>query len=259
MSCSLWTGVPLSVLLRETGVKRGAGWLLAESADGVRHSMNITMEKAMSDAMVAYGKNGEPLYPPNGFPMRLLVPGWEGVRNIKWLRRLEVTDQPYLTKVELGINSNLRMDGKQRWYNMEMAPKSVVTFPASGGRPLAGPGYYELTGLAWSGGGTIRRAEVSTDGGRSWQDARLDEPVLRLAWVRFRLIWNWNGDETVVQSRCTDERGNVQRSLAEFANVWGVTPDYFTKTDNVVTHFSPIQPWRISREGRAKNAMWENI
>ena len=257
MSCAQWTGVALSTLLREAGVKGNARWLVAESADGVRHSMSITMEKAMDDAMVAYGMNGEPLRPVNGYPMRMFVPGWEGVRNIKWLRRIKVVDEPYMTQTESHVNPHLRLTGKSRWFNLEMGAKSVITFPAAGGRPLNGPGYYELTGLAWSGLGAIRRVEVSLDDGKTWQDARIDQPALRIAWARFRLPWRWNGDETVIQSRCTDDQGKVQPSLAQFSEIWGVRPDYFQKTSNQVTHFNPIQRWRILKDGTAKNAMWD--
>ena len=186
------------------------------------------------------------------------MPGWEGVRNIKWLRRIKVVDQPYLTQTESSINAHLRMTGKSRWFNLEMGAKSVITFPASGGRPLSGPGNYEITGLAWSGGGAIRRVEVSTDGGRSWKEAQLDAPVLRIAWTRFRLVWNWNGEEAVLQSRCTDDQGNTQPSLAQFAEIWGVKPDYFQTTTNTVTHFNPIQRWRVSPGGSVRNAIWES-
>jgi sulfane dehydrogenase subunit SoxC len=255
-SCSEWTGVPLSTVLKECGVKSGAGWLLAESADKVRHSMSITMEKAMDDALLAYGQNGEAIRPDQGYPLRLLVPGWEGVRNVKWLRRIQVGDKPFMTHIEVGTNASLRKDGKARWFNLEMGPKSVITRP-SGGQQLPGRGFYEITGLAWSGGGTVKRVEVSTDGGRTWADANLQTPVLRIAHTRFRFPWKWNGEETVLQSRCTDERGIVQPSLAEIAKIWGVEPAYFRTTTNSVIHFNPIQPWKVTPEGGVKNVIWE--
>ena len=255
-SCSEWTGVPLSTVLKECGVKKGASWLLAESADKIRHSMSITMEKAMDDALLAYGQNGEAVRPDQGYPLRLLVPGWEGVRNVKWLSRIQVGDTPFMTHIEIGTNASLRKDGKARWFNLEMGPKSVITRP-SGGQRLLDKGFHEITGLAWSGGGAIRKVEVSTDGGRTWNDAQLQEPVLRIAHTRFRFPWKWNGDEAVLQSRCTDERGIVQPSLVEFANIWGVKPDYFRTTTNSVIHFNPIQPWKVTREGSVKNVIWE--
>ena len=255
-SCSEWTGVLLSTVLQECGVKKGAGWLLAESADKVRHSMSITLEKALDDALLAYGQNGEAIRPDQGYPLRLLVPGWEGVRNVKWLSRLQVGDTPFLTHIEIGTNASLRKDGKARWFNLEMGPKSVITRP-SGGQQLSGKGFYEITGLAWSGGGAIKRVEVSTDGGRTWKDADLPGPVLRISHTRFRFPWNWNGDEAVLQSRCTDERGVVQPSLLELAKIWGVEPGYFRKTTNSVIHFNPIQPWKVTREGSVQNVIWD--
>ena len=254
--CSEWTGVLLSLVLKEAGVKKGASWLVAESADRVKHSMSVSLEKARDDALLAYGQNGEAVRPDQGYPLRLLVPGWEGVRNVKWLRRLKVVDQPYMTHTECSKNPSLRQDGKARWFNFEMGPKSVITFP-SGGMHLQGKGFYEITGLAWSGLGTIRRVEVSTDGGRTWKDAQLQEPVLRKAHTYFRLPWHWNGEEAILQSRCTDDQGVTQPSLLEFAKIWGVSPDYFQTTTNSVIHFNPIQPWRVDREGSVHNAVWD--
>ncbi len=255
-SCSEWTGVLLSTVLKECGLQKGASWLLAESADRVTHSMSITMEKALDDAMLAYGQNGEAVRPDQGYPLRLLVPGWEGVRNVKWLKRIQVGDKPFMTHIEIGTNASLRKDGKARWFNIEMGPKSVITRP-SGGQQLSGPGFHEITGLAWSGGGTIKRVEVTTDGGRTWKDANLPGPILPKAHTRFRFPWNWNGEEAVLQSRCTDERGAVQPSLLELAKIWGVEPSYFRKTENSVIHFNPIQPWKVNRDGSVKNAIWE--
>ncbi len=255
-SCSEWTGVLLSTLLKEAGVKKGAAWLLAESADRVRHAMNITLEKAMDDALLAYGQNGEAIRPDQGYPLRLLAPGWEGVRNVKWLRRLQVGDQPFLTQIELGTNASLRADGKARWFNTEMGPKSVITNP-SGEQQMRAKGFYEINGLAWSGLGTIRRVEISVDGGRNWQDAQLQQPLLPKAHTRFRLPWKWTGQQAVLQSRCTDDLNVRQPSLSEFAQTWGVTADYFQKTTNSVIHFNAIQPWRVNTDGSVANALWD--
>jgi sulfane dehydrogenase subunit SoxC len=255
-SCSEWTGVLLSLLLTEAGVQKGANWLVAEGAEPSKYEMSIPVEKAMDDIIVVYGQNGEPLRPEQGFPLRLIVPGWEGPRNIKWLRRIKVVDQPYMTKLETSGTPSLRPDGKSRWFQFEMGLKSVITYPSVGQR-LTSRGFHEITGLAWSGGSTIRKVEVSTDGGRSWKDAQLQEPVLRIAHTRFRFPWNWNGEEAVIQSRCTDERGDVQPSLAEFSKLWGVKPEYFQSASNV-NHFNPVQPWRITSDGSVHNAMWES-
>ena len=161
-----------------------------------------------------------------------------------------------MTHTESSNNPSLRKDGKARWFNFEMGPKSVITFPGGAAR-LRGPGFYEITGLAWSGLGALRRVEVSTDGGRTWKDAQLQGPILPIAHTRFRFPWRWNGEETVLQSRCTDDKGNRQPSLAEFAEIWGLSPAYFRTTTNSVIHFNPIQPWKVTREGSVHNAIWE--
>lgn len=253
--CSEWTGVPLSLLLKEAGLQKGAAWLLAESADAGKHAKSIPLDKAMADVLVAYGQNGEPIRPEQGFPLRLVVPGWEGVSNVKWLRRIKVADEPFMNQLETTGYSVLRpnLKGKAVWFNFELGVKSVITFP-SGGQKLPGRGFYEITGLAWSGGGAIRRVEVSTDGGRSWKDAQVQEPLHRIAHTRFRFPWNWDGEETVIQSRSTDDRGEVQPTLADIAELWGVSPEYFKTATTRVNHFNPIYPWKITPDGQVHNA-----
>ena len=241
-SCSEWTGVLLSVLLNEVGLQKGASWIVAEGADAVKHTRSIPLEKAMYDSMLAYSQNGEPVRPEQGYPLRLLAPGWEGNIKVKWLRRIKVVDQPYMTYSEITHYASSRADGKLRWYQFQMPPKSVVTFP-SGGHHLTRRGFYEISGLAWSGAGAVRRVEVSTDGGRSWKDASLQTPIHRIAHTRFRLPWNWDGKEALLQSRCTDELGQVQPTLAELSKIWGVKTDYWQATTNYVNHFNAIQPW----------------
>ncbi len=255
MACSEWTGVPLSLLLREAGVQKGASWIVAEGADPGKHFRSIPLEKAMDDVLVAYGQNGEAVRPEQGYPLRLLLPGWVGNINVKWLRRIKVVDQPHMAIDETLAYTSLMPDGTTRWFQFEMPTKSVITFPSNGER-LPSRGFYEISGLAWSGGGVIRRVEVSTDGGRSWKDAELQEPMLRKAHTRFRFPWHWEGEEAVIESRCTDDRGIVQPTLAEYSKSWGVKPDYFRSTTNMVNFFNPIYPWRVTREGRVQNALF---
>jgi sulfane dehydrogenase subunit SoxC len=255
-SCSEWTGVPLSVLLQEAGVKKEGTWLVAEGAEWKKHSISIPMAKALDDALVVYGQNGEPIRREQGFPLRLLAPGWEGVRNVKYLRRIKVVDHPYMTKWESTVYTNLRMDGKARWFQFELEPNSVITYP-SGGQKLPAKGFYQISGLAWSGGGAVRKVEVSTDGGRSWKDAQLQQPILSKAHTRFRFDWNWNGEETLLLSRCTDEMGEVQPTKAEVEKLWNVKPDYWLSTTNRIQHFNACQPWKITPEGSVRNAIWE--
>lgn len=242
-SCSEWTGVPLALLLREVGVKKNASWVIAEGADATGNERSIPLAKATSDILVAYGQNGEALRPENGYPLRLIVPGWEGNVNVKWLRRLTVTDRPYMSRIEAVDHTALMPDGKARRFMFVMEAKSVITFP-SGGQRMAGAGSYEITGLAWSGRGWIRGVEVSTDGGRSWRRATLQEPVLPFAHTRFRLPWRWDGRDAVLQSRCTDETGYVQPTLAELVKVRGVNSKF---------HLNAIKSWKVAANGSVSN------
>jgi sulfane dehydrogenase subunit SoxC len=244
LSCSEWTGVPLRVLFEQAGVKTKAGWVVAEGADASRLNRSIPMAKALDDVIVAYGQNGEALRPSQGYPLRLLVPGWEGNVSIKWLGRLQVTSEPYMTRDEAAFYTDLLPDGKARRFTFVMEAKSVITRP-SGGQRLDGPGFYEISGLAWSGRGRIARVEVSTDEGRSWQDAELDGPVLSKAATRFRLPWRWQGEETSLQSRCTDETGYVQPTREMLLAVRG---------KNASDHYNGIKQWFIHKDGAVSHA-----
>ena len=254
-SCSQWTGVPLSLLLKQAGVQTGGTWIIAEGADANKHEKSIPIQKALDDALVAYAQNGEPVRPEQGYPLRLVVPGWQGINNVKWLRRIDVVDEPYMGMMEISRYPRLALDGKSRWFEFELGPKSVITRP-SGGQHLAAPGYYEITGLAWSGGGAIRRVEVSTDNGTTWKDAQLQSPIATKAHTRFTIPWNWNGEETTLLSRCTDDKGMVQPSLAEVAKHWGTDVDYFRKTSLIVSDLNAIQPWKVNKDGSIKNAIY---
>jgi sulfane dehydrogenase subunit SoxC len=255
-SCSIWTGVALSLLLGQVGVQKGARWIVAEGTEEGKHSKSIPLEKAMDDCLITYGQNGEALRPEQGYPLRLLVPGWQGINNVKWLRRIYVVDEPYMAMMESTKYPSPRLDGKSRWFESEMGPKSVITRP-SGGQQLDARGFYEITGLAWSGGDAVRRVEVSVDGGRNWKDARLQQPIAPKAHTRFGFDWTWNGEEVVLQSRCTDNKGQVQPTIAELAKFWGVDMDYFrmAATTADMGNFNAIQPWKIGRDGSVTNAL----
>jgi sulfane dehydrogenase subunit SoxC len=243
VSCSEWSGVLLSTLLREAGVKASAKWIIAEGADPGRHSRSIPMEKAFDDALIAYGQNGEAVRPEQGYPLRLVVPGWEGNVNVKWLHRLHVTDQAAMSRDEAASYTDLMPSGKARRFTFEMEANSVITRP-SGRQQLEGRGFHEITGLAWSGRGKIGRVEVSTDGGRTWRDSELQGPVYTKALTRFRAPWVWSGEETQLQSRATDETGYVQPTRDALIAVRGMTqgPDGFN-------HFHGIKAWKVSRDG----------
>jgi len=242
-SCSEWTGVPLSLLLRECAVQPGGTWILAEGADACKLTRSIPMKKAIDDAMVVFAQNGEPLRPEQGYPLRLLVPGWEGNANVKWLRRLKVLSQPAMSREETSKYTDLLPDGTARQFTFDMEPKSLITRP-SGGHTLAGPGVHELTGIAWSGRGTIARVEITVDGGTTWTPAELQLPVLPLAHTRFRWSWKWDGREARIASRCTDDTGYTQPSLAELIEARGTHSQY---------HNNGIQMWKVAADGTLTN------
>jgi sulfane dehydrogenase subunit SoxC len=255
MSCSEWTGVPLSVLLNEAGLQPGASWVISEGAEAGKWSHTIPLGKAMDDVIVAYGQNGEPLRPEQGYPLRLLVPGWEGLNNVKYLRHIKVADH-HLDPTGVNHASIVRADlgGKSRWYHFQWGPKSVITRPSAGLETLR-RGYVQITGLAWSGGGAVSKVDVSTDGGRSWKEAKLQAPVLPKAHTRFNFDWAWDGEEAVIQSRCTDDQGDVQPSVAELYKDWGITGEEAKKAVRT-THFNAMQPWKVARDGSVSNAMF---
>ena len=243
-SCSEWTGVPLGVLLKHVGIKTSARWIVAEGADASRLNRSIPLEKALDDVLVAYGQNGEALRPSQGYPLRLVVPGWEGNISIKWLGQLQVTSEPQMTRDEAVFYTNLLPNGKAHRFAFVMEAKSVITRP-SGTHQLEGPGFYEISGLAWSGRGRVARVEISTDEGRSWRDAALDGPVLAKAATRFRLPWRWNGEETSLQSRCTDDTGYVQPTRDELVTARG---------PNAAFHHNGIKVWYVRKDGLVRHA-----
>jgi sulfane dehydrogenase subunit SoxC len=244
ISCSEFTGVPLRLLLEDCGYDKLHGkFLLAEGADGSSMTRTISMERALDDVLVAYGQNGEMLRPENGYPLRLIVPGVQGVSWVKWLRRIKVGDMPFATKDESVHYIDLMPNGQHRQYSSVQEAKSVITSP-SGGQALVGQGFYNITGLAWSGRGKVRRVDVSTDGGRNWRMARLETPVLSKALTRFNSDWEWDGNPALLQSRVTDETGYVQPSIGQLREVRGKKSIY---------HNNAIQTWAVSATGEVSN------
>ena len=242
-SCSEWTGVLLSTLLEEAGVQEGGTWIVAEGGEEVKGASSLPIAKAMDDIIVAYAMNGEPLRPQQGFPLRIVVPGMEGILHVKWLRRIKVVDQFYMTYNDYG---HLRQEPEDAALGYQIGPKSVITSP-SGGQQLPGTGFYEVRGLAWSGGGAVSKVEVSTDSGESWMDADIRGTPQRFAHTAFSFNWTWDGTETVLLSRCTDEIGQVQPTRAEIAEFWG--------RPGVRGQDNSIQPWRVESDGSAHNAI----
>jgi sulfane dehydrogenase subunit SoxC len=253
-SCSEWTGVPLSLLLKQAGVHNGAKWILAEGTEDNKGTMSLPMAKAMADMLVAYGQNGEPVRPQNGFPLRLLVPGYEGLCNVKWLRRIKVVDEFHMTYNEMDRYTSVNPKTVKP-IPFEQGPKSVITFP-SGEQQLPERGHYQITGLAWSGGGAIRKVEVSTDGGKTWKGADIQSAIHRIAHTRFGIDWNWDGQECVLMSRCTDELGQIQPTAAEFARFFNWTTDYlFSHPGTLTGHNNYILPWKVGRDGKVQNGL----
>jgi sulfane dehydrogenase subunit SoxC len=248
VSCAEWTGVPLSLLLRQVRARARAKWVYAEGADACRLARSLPIEKAMDDVIVAYGQNGEALRPEQGYPLRLVVPGWEGNVNIKWLHRLRLIDQPAMTRDEAASYTDFLPNGKARQLTFVMEAKSVITRPA-GGQRLGAPGTYEITGLAWSGRGRIERVEVSVDGGSRWACAELQRPILPKALTRFRLPWIWDGAETLIASRCRDETGYWQPTREELVTARGLRPG-----PDGFNHYNGIKWWRVKRDGELTHA-----
>jgi len=245
-SCAEWTGVLLSTLLKECGLKGSATWFVSEGSEEVKGASSMPIAKAMDDCIVAYGMNGEAVRPQQGFPVRLMVPGFEGIFHTKWLRRIKIVDRYYMNYNDFG---HLDRDPKVAALDYQIGPKSVITFP-SGDQRLPGRGFYEISGLAWSGGGAIRKVEVSTDGGKRWNVAEIKGPAHRMAHARFGYMWNWDGQETELQSRCTDEIGQVQPSRVQIAKYWNKP---FDATFSVPGLDNSIQPWRIASDGSVTN------
>ena len=243
VSCAEWTGVPLHYLLDEAGVKSGASWIVGEGADSSGLTRSIPMNLATKNVMVALYQNGEPLRPAQGYPMRLFVPGSEGNISVKWLQNIKVQKTPAYSREETSKYSDLHADGKADLFSFEMGVKSLITSP-SGKMKLNRKGIYEISGIAWSGAGGIKKVEVSADGGKSWATAGLQSEFRTLSLRRFRIPWRWEGQTAVLQSRATDDSGNVQptrsTALAKYAKA-------------NIYHFNGTQSWHVSNAGVVKN------
>jgi len=243
VSASEWGGVPLSVLLDEAGIEPDARWIVASGGDSPVMSRSVPLKKVMDDAIVALYQNGERLRPSNGYPMRLFLPGWEGNASVKWLHTIKVVDQPAMTKDETSKYTDLQKDGSAKMFTFPMGVKSVITSP-SPGLDLGPAGIYQISGIAWTGKGRIRRVEVSADAGKSWADAALDEQVLSKCLTRFRAPWRWQGADSVIMSRATDEYGNVQPTRDAVMAARSAAMFY---------HYNGIQAWHVDAQGAVSN------
>ncbi|MDF1588990.1 MAG: sulfite dehydrogenase [Gammaproteobacteria bacterium] len=235
-----WTGVPVKLLFEEAGIKSAAKWVIAEGADAAALNVSIPLEKLLDDAILALYQNGERLRPENGYPLRLVLPGWEGILNVKWLRQLRLVEQPAMTRDETAQYTELQNDGRARQFTFVMDVKSLITSPSLGMVLPDNPGIYQVSGLAWSGRGKITRVEISSDGGQTWHDATLHDPVLDRAFTRFSLPWHWQGHPAVLQSRASDETGAVQPSRSALIEQRG-RHGFF--------HYNAIISWEITESG----------
>jgi len=253
VSCAEWTGVMLSTLLEEVGIDPRAKWLIAEGADSLAMTRSIPIAKALDDAMIALYQNGERLMPGNGYPMRLLLPGWEGNMNVKWLRRIELADQPAMSYYESRTYAPILPDGQAYRFYFLQEIKSFVTHP-SPGLELRGPGFYEISGMAYSATGRIAKVMVSADGGQTWAPAALQDPVHSEALTRFRVPWRWDGGPAVLQSRAWDEAGNVQPTRAEIIARRGETKTPVTNAAAFPSqHYNGPTSWAIDASGEVKH------
>ncbi len=240
VSCSEWTGVPLATILAEVGIGKKAKWLIADGADAFAMNMSIPIEKAMDDGMLALYQNGERLRPENGYPLRLLLPGWEAVLNVKWLRSLKATEKPIMARNETARYTELLPSGQARMFTFTMEAKSLITSPSGRMVLKQGPGLYQVSGLAWSGRGRIKQVDVSADGGKSWAAAELQPPVLAKAFTRFRIPWQWSGAPSILKSRAVDETGYVQPEREQLIAARGRHGFY---------HYNAIVNWSVDEDG----------
>src|SRR6476659_3706427 len=253
VSCAEWTGVMLSTLLEEAGIDPRAKWLIAEGADSLALSRSVPISKASDDAMIALYQNGERLMPGNGYPMRLLLPGYEGNMNVKFLRRIKLTEEPAMSMYEGRTYSQILPDGKAYRFYFLQEVKSFITHP-SFGHSLKGPGFYEISGVAYSGTGRIAKVLVSADGGKSFGEAALQAPVLPKAFTRFRMPWRWDGQPVVLQSRAWDESGEVQPLRADFVAARGQTDKPVTNPLGFPNqHYNSITSWGVDSAGGIKH------
>ena len=252
VSCAEWTGVPLSTLLDEAGIDPKAKWIIAEGADPPHLSRSVPLTKAMDDAMIALYQNCERVMPGNGYPMRLLLPGWEGNMNIKWVRRIQVTEEPGMTFYEARTYAPILPGGKAYRFYFLQEVKSFITHP-SPGLALNGPGFYEISGVAYSGNGRIAKVMVSADGGKSWAPAELQQPVLSKAFTRFRVPWRWDGGPAVLQSRAWDEAGDAQPTRSQLVSARGETTRVPAVTAFPSQHYNAITSWSIERGGEVRH------
>jgi sulfane dehydrogenase subunit SoxC len=244
--------VLVSTLLEEAGIDPKAKWMIAEGADSPHLSRSVPLAKGLDDAMIAMYQNGERIQPGQGYPMRLWLPGYEGNMNVKFLRRIMLTEQPAMTYYESRTYAQILPNGKSYRFYFLQEVKSFISRP-SPGLTLKEPGIYEITGVAYSGTGRIAKVMVSADGGKSWGQAALQEPVLPKAFTRFRMPWRWDGSPAILQSRAFDEAGNAQPNRADFVAARGQTSKPPSVLGFPSQHFNAITSWAVDAKGEVRH------
>jgi len=240
----MYTGVKLKHLLEEAGLKTNAKWIMPEGGDASGMNRSIPMFKALDDCLIAWKMNGEALRPEQGYPVRLVVPGWEGNMWVKWIRRIEVGDEPWHAREETSKYTDLMENGKARRFTWEMDAKSIITNPSPQAPIAHGKGPLVISGLAWSGRGTIDRVDVTVDGGKNWRTARLDGPSLDKSLHRFYMDIDWDGSPLLLQSRAIDSTGYIQPTKDALRAVRG---------ENSIYHNNGIQTWHVASNGTVEN------
>ena len=253
VSCAEYSGVMLSTLLEETGIDPSATWIIAEGSDALALHRSVPLSKALDDAMIAMYQNGERLMPGNGYPMRLLLPGWEGNMNVKWLRRIELVDQPAMSIYEARTYAPILPGGKAYQFYFLQEVKSFITHP-SPGLTMNGQGFYEISVPAPTRPtGRISKVMVSADGGQTWAQAALQEPVLPKAFTRFRTPWRWDGGPVILQSRAWDEAGHVQPTRAEIVAARGEASRVPSVNGFPSQHYNGPTSWRVDANGEVRH------
>ena len=247
MASAEWTGVYIKTILEDLGIKPEAQWMLAEGGDSSKMGRTVPMDKVLDDAMIVWGQNGEALRPEQGYPVRLLLPGWEGNLCVKWLRRLEFASEPWYCKEETSKYTALKPSGKaiQHFYANEVNSTVVSPSPEIPWTDLPDGSVVEIEGLAWSGMGTITGVDFSLDGGRTYVQAELKGLVLPKSWTRWSYMHKYKkGEKLLLTSRAMDDAGFIQPTIDQETSVMGVESVY---------HRNAVETWEVTENGEVNH------
>ena len=247
MSSAEWTGVYIKTILEDLGLKPEAQWMLAEGSDNSEMGRTIPVDKVLDDAMIVWGQNGEALRPEQGYPVRILLPGWEGNLCVKWLKRLEFATEPWYCKEETSKYTALKPTGKaiQHFYANEVNSTVTSPSPEIDWKDLNDGDLVEIEGLAWSGMGTITGVDFSLDGGKNYTEAKLKGLVLPKSWTRWSYMHTYKkGDQLLLTSRAMDDAGYIQPTIDQEVSVMGVESVY---------HRNAVETWEVTATGEVNH------